>query len=120
MIDANNSNNTRAHIDSAIRFWEVRRIAYNGFLFAIVLIHMFIQRAYFADWFQFTTFMHLFMLAVAANFLYCFAYIIDLPVQYSSFRPQWLRWRWVLWVIGMLFAASIATQFMNDMLIPNY
>jgi hypothetical protein len=109
----------RELIDSAIRFWELRRIAYNGFLMLIVLTHMVIQRGEAEYWLFFETFLQIFMLSVVANFLYCFAYIIDLPAQYSSYRQQWLQWRWILWVIGMLFAASIATQIMQGMLYPD-
>ena len=72
---------------------------------------------FYRDFFE--TFLQIFMLSVVANFLYCFAYIIDLPAQYSSYRQQWLQWRWILWVIGMLFAASIATQIMQGMLYPD-
>lgn len=93
-------------LDNAIRFWEVRRIAYNVFLAAIVIGQMIAYRDNAAEWFVLTFFLSLFMLAVVANIAYCTAYIVDLPAQYSSYRNQWLRWRWVLWLVGMLFASS--------------
>jgi len=56
----------------------------------------------------------LLVLAVLANVCYCAAYLVDVPVQYSSFRPQWRRWRWALWTLGMLVAAVLAFYWMLD------
>ena len=93
-------------LDNAIRFWEVRRIAYNVFLAAIVIGQMVVYRDNHAEWLVLSFFLSLFTLAVVANIAYCAAYLVDLPAQYSSYRNQWLRWRWVLWLVGMLFASS--------------
>ena len=49
----------------------------------------------------------LFLLAVGANVAYCAAYLADIFVQASGFRDIWKRGRWVLFMIGTLFAAII-------------
>jgi hypothetical protein len=52
----------------------------------------------------------LFLLAVLANVAYCAAYVPDIFAQASGFRDVWLRFRWVLFLIGVIFAA-ILTRF---------
>jgi hypothetical protein len=53
----------------------------------------------------------LFILAVLANVCYCAAYLGDLFVQFSGFKQGWQRWRWLLFVIGTIFAAAITRFF---------
>jgi len=52
-----------------------------------------------------------FILAVLANVCYCAAYLGDLFVQVSGFRAAWQSWRWVLFAIGVAFAAIITRWF---------
>lgn len=52
----------------------------------------------------------LFLLVVLANVAYCAAYLVDIFAQVSGFREQWRRYRWVLFVIGLVFA-GIITRF---------
>ena len=56
----------------------------------------------------------LFVLAVLANVCYCAAYLVDVPVQYSSFRDAWRRWRWALWVVGMVLAGQMSFYWTVD------
>jgi len=44
--------------------------------------------------------------------------VIDIPLQWSSFRPLWRRWRWGLWLVGMLFAAILANYWIADEIYP--
>jgi hypothetical protein len=60
----------------------------------------------------------LFVLAVLANVCYCADYLVDVPVHYSSYRTSWRRWRWVLWLIGVIFAAVIASYWVADEIDP--
>jgi hypothetical protein len=39
---------------------------------------------------------------------YCAAYLPDVFAQMSSVRNSWLRYRWVLFVVGLAFAAILA------------
>ncbi|MEO8350548.1 MAG: hypothetical protein ABI680_02385 [Chthoniobacteraceae bacterium] len=101
----------REMITDAIRYWEPRRLIYNAAL-AIVIIGYFL--AGLPDS-RFTLTLNgilfLFFLAVLANACYCGAYIVDLFAQFSGFRDFWLRWRWLLLVIGIAFAAVITRFF---------
>ena len=58
------------------------------------------------------------MLAALANVCYCAAYFVDLPLQYSSFRAAWLRWRFALWLAGMLLATALANYWIADEIYP--
>jgi hypothetical protein len=95
-------------LTDAIRYWEMRRIAYNVILIAIVLTIFVLhwpesQSAISVDLLQ-----RFFILAVLANVAYCTAYVVDIAVQSSAFRASWKRYRWVLFAIGVVFASIIA------------
>lgn len=98
----------REMLTDAIRYWEIRRIAYNVILAGVVTA-VFIARwpdsrsALSADLIQ-----GLFILAVLANVAYCAAYLVDVAAQYSAFQATWKRYRWVLFAIGVVFASIIA------------
>jgi len=103
---------------NAIRFWERGRIVYNVVLALIVV-------AYFAaGWpeskagLTFNLVQGLFVLAVLANIAYCAAYPVDVFAQMSGLRDTWLRYRWVLFAIGLVFA-SIITRFVAQSMFTN-
>jgi len=50
--------------------------------------------------------------------LYCAAYLVDLPMQTSSYRDAWRRRRWTLWLIGTLFAAALTYYWIGDEIYP--
>jgi hypothetical protein len=60
----------------------------------------------------------LIVLAVLANLCYCAAYLVDIPLQYSSFRGGWRRWRWAVWLGGALFAVLLANYWIADEIYP--
>jgi len=96
----------RDMLTDALRYWERRRIGYNAVLAVVVMIHLAPAWRAFVQSFQWVELLELFVLAVLANVCYSTAYLVDLTVQYSGLRSAWLRWRWVLWVIGTAFAAA--------------
>jgi hypothetical protein len=53
----------------------------------------------------------LFILAVLANIAYCAAYLVDIVAQMSGFRDIWLRFRWILFLIGLAFASILTRWF---------
>jgi hypothetical protein len=57
-------------------------------------------------------------LAGLANIFYSVAYVIDLPLQFTSIRNVWQRRRWILWTIGMLFAILITFYWIADEIYP--
>jgi hypothetical protein len=100
----------RESVSDAIRFWEPRRLVYNGLLALIVLFYF--LKAYPTSKAILTldSILGLFLLAVLANVGYCAAYLADVFAQWSSYRDLWRQYRWVLFAVGMLFA-GILTRF---------
>jgi hypothetical protein len=98
-------------LTDAIRYWELRRIAYNVVLLLVVVVVFVLQwpqsrSALSADLAQ-----TLFILAVLANVAYCAAYVVDVVAQYSGFQAVWRRYRWLLFLVGVVFASIIARFF---------
>ena len=97
---------------NAIRYWEPRRLIYNLGLTAVVVAHVVAAWPHSKALIVRDNILGLFMLAVLANVVYCAAYAVDLFVQFSGSQSAWLRWRWVLLLIGTAFAGVIAHFFM--------
>jgi hypothetical protein len=100
----------REAITDALKYWELRRLIYNGVLAVIVLFYFFMAWPASYQRMDFDSILGLFILAVVANICYCAAYVGDIFVQMSGFREAWRKWRWVLFAIGLIFA-SIFTRF---------
>lgn len=110
-LDAMTEIAARDALSDAIRYWEPRRILYNTILLLVVAAtywaNLPASRANVnADLLQV-----LFVLAVLANIAYCAAYVVDVVAQISAFRGIWLRVRWTLLVVGVLFAGVLAHFF---------
>jgi hypothetical protein len=101
----------RDAVTSALRYWEPRRLIYNGVLAAVVLIYFFINLPSSSKAVSFDGVLFLFILAVLANVAYCAVYPGDVFVQFSGFRPLLLKFRWVVLTIGSTFAAIITRFF---------
>jgi hypothetical protein len=105
----------RDALSDAIRYWEPRRILYNAVLLLVVAATYWAKlpvsrTVVIADSLQI-----LFVLAVLANVAYCAAYVVDVVVQISAFRRTWLRMRWILLVVGVLFAGVLAHLFSSGL-----
>lgn len=101
----------RDTLSDAIRYWEPRRIAYNVVLAAIVLFYFSLGWPASRHFVNVEIGLGLFILAVMANIAYCAAYPVDLFAQLSGVRAAWLRVRWVLFALGLAFAAVITRFF---------
>jgi hypothetical protein len=105
-------------VANALRYWEPRRIIYNALLALIVLGY------FLAAWPASKSFLTLngmfwiFFLAVLANVCYCAAYVVDIFVQLSPLRGSWMRVRWLLFLVGLAFAAVIARFFSIATFLP--
>jgi hypothetical protein len=104
----------REIISDAIAYWEPRRIGYNLILTAIIVGRVTLTWPHYRSAITLPNLLILFVLAVLANVCYCAAYLVDVPVQYSSFRNQWRRRRWALWVLGMGLAAMMTFYWTVD------
>jgi hypothetical protein len=56
--------------------------------------------------------------AVLANVAYCAAYIPDVLVQSSGYHNAWRKYRWVVFSIGVLFAAILTRFIAVSMFLP--
>lgn len=108
----------REAVTDAIKYWEPRRLLYNALLAGIVLFYLFyflkanpsLKKSLTID-----SFLGLFLLAVLANVAYCAAYVVDVFAQWSSYRDRWRHYRYVVLVVGMLFAAVLTRFFSIEM-----
>jgi hypothetical protein len=105
----------RDALSDAIRYWEPRRILYNGVLLLVVAVTYWANLPASRAIVNADSLQVLFVLAVLANVAYCAAYAVDVVAQISAFRDRWRRWRWVLLVIGVLFAAVLAHFFLGGL-----
>ena len=98
-------------VANALRYWEPRRLVYNGVLAAVVIAEFAVAWPGSRDRLSFDNLVGLFFLAVLANVAYCAVYIVDLFVQFSGLDAAWQRGRVVLLVVGTAFAAAITHFF---------
>jgi len=95
------------YVAASLRYWEPRRLVYNGVLALVVLAHFFLAWPGSRDKVTFDLALQIFFLAVLANVCYCVAYIADVFVQVSGLHQEWRVGRVVLLVVGTAFAATI-------------
>jgi hypothetical protein len=100
----------RGCVTAAIRYWEPRRVLYNGVLAAVVLIYFGIGWPESKHSLTTDSILVFFLLAVLANVAYCAAYLVDVFAQMSHLRELWFSARWIVFVTGVAFAA-VLTQF---------
>jgi hypothetical protein len=102
----------------ALHFWEPRRLLYNLVLAAVVVTWIVATWPHFRPVFTLFDLLRLTILGLIANALYCSAYFLDLPLQHSSFGPQWRSRRWALWLVGMLLAFLLTNYWIADEIYP--
>ena len=111
-------NNLKVVTTDAIKFWEKNRIIYNIIL-AVIVIGFIIYGSFNGSEINIIdTVVSLFILAVIANVLYTAAYIPDLFVQLSEFRETWLKYRWILFLIGLILASLYTIMISHSMFVP--
>jgi hypothetical protein len=94
----------------AIHYWEPRRLAYNAVLSAVVLAYFGMNYPASKSHLSVDGALLVFLLAVMANVAYCAAYVVEVFAQMSGYRDQWRRHRWMLFMVGSLFA-GVLTRF---------
>ena len=111
IISAVDSQTLKDYATDAIRYWEPRRLIYNAALAAIVLFYFFKYYPGSRSEITLNGAQGIFILAVLANVAYCAAYVADVFAQMSGYRDLWRKHRWLLLVIGVVFAGIIARVF---------
>lgn len=108
----------RDALSDAIHYWELRRIVYNLALAAVVFALAVVFWTEIRGRLSFELLLGLVVLGVLANVCYCAAYVVDLPMQLSSHARTWKRWRWALWIFGVLFGMALAWYWAGDEILP--
>ena len=109
------SSDLRTLLTDAIRYWEPRRLLYNVALGAVVVVHYVLQLPHSQTALSPDLGLNFFILAVIANVAFSAAYLPDLVMQFSGYRDQWLKNRWLLLLLGTAFACAIANFFARAM-----
>jgi hypothetical protein len=102
----------------AIRYWEPRRLVYNLVLTAVVVIWLLATWPHFRPALTLNSLLLMAILALLANLCYCAAYVADIAMQYSTLSAIWRRRRWILWLMGMLFAIVLENYWIADEIYP--
>ncbi len=114
------TNPLRPILADALRFWEFRRLLYNLALFAATLFWFIATWPHFRPALKPYPLFLFSILALLANACYCAAYLIDIPMQSSSLSAAWKRHRWILWLLGTLFALLLANYWIADEIYPDF
>jgi hypothetical protein len=105
-----------AYAANALRYWEPRRLIYNGALASVVLAHVVLAWPASREKLSVDLVLGLFILAVLANVAYSAVYAVDLFVQFSGLDRPWRVGRPVVLFIGTVFAAIITHFVMQGQL----
>jgi hypothetical protein len=103
-----------------LRFWERGRLVYNLVLVAVTLAWLIFTWPHFQPALTLDALLKLMVLALIANVAYSAVYAADIPLQLSSIQGPWQRHRWILWVVGMLFAMLITSYWIADEIYPDF
>jgi hypothetical protein len=113
-VGSSPSREFRGQLADAARFWEPRRLIYNGILTSACLVWFIATWPHFRPALTLASLMPMLVLALLANVCYSAAYVVDIPMQRTSAGDARSRGRWVLWVVGTLFALLLANYWIAD------
>ncbi len=102
----------------AVRFWEPRRITYNSVLAVVVAGWVAATWPHFRNELKLSSLLLLFVLGALANLCYSAAYLVDVPLQRSSWRTGWQLGRRGLWITGTVIAIVLANYWIADEIYP--
>jgi len=114
------ANGSRAiDLKDAARFWEPRRVLYNGVLFLIVVLWVTLTWPHFRPAMNWVALGKMTVLALLANLCYCAGYVGEGFIQPLLPQEFWRRSRWVVWVAGMLLAILLSNYWIADEIYPD-
>ena len=109
----------RELLSTAARFWEPRRILYNLILLGVCIVWLIASWPHFRPALHLSNLLPMIVLALFANFCYSAAYLVDITLLNSNLRASWLSHRWILWLVGTLFAILLANYWIADEIYPD-
>lgn len=120
MIEANpTGNKPRVDLKDAARFWERQRLWYNGVLLLTVALWVVFTWPHFRPAMNLIALGKMMVLALLANLCYCAGYAMEGFIQVLAPKGYWRRFRWAVWVAGMLFAILLANYWIADEIYPD-
>ena len=118
-LPSQNNGGFRELLSTSARFWEPRRILYNLILLGVCVVWVVASWPHFRPALHLATLLPMTALALFANFCYSAAYLVDIPLLESKLRTVWLSRRWILWLVGTLFAILLANYWIADAIYPD-
>ena len=103
----------------AARFWEPRRLVYNSVLTGVAVVWLAATWPHFRGALTLSSLLLMAILALLANVCYCAAYFVDIPIRRTAFSAIWSRRRWVLFLLGTLFAIVVENYWIADEIYPS-
>ena len=103
----------------AVRFWELRRVWYNAALFVVVLLWVGLSWPHFRPAFTLEALGKMLVLALLANVCYCAAYLVEVVLQAVSSDIARRRFRWAVWILGLLLALLLENYWIADEIYPD-
>ena len=113
------SSQFRGQLADAARFWEPRRLIYNFILILVTVTWVMATWPHFRPALTLTSLFLMSILALIANACYSAAYFVDIPLQSTATGASRNRFRWGLWILGMLFAFVLANYWIADEIYPD-
>ena len=110
----------RGPFADAVRYWEPRRLFYNLVLIAVTVAWVAATWPHFRRGLALSSLPPMAVLALLANVCYCAAYIVETALLHSCFESAWKRRRWILWLMGTIFAAVLASYWIADEIYPDF
>jgi hypothetical protein len=110
----------RGPFAEAIRYWEPRRLVYNLILIAVTAAWVVATWPHFRPALTLSSILPMAVLTLIANVCYCAAYVVDVAMLHSSLDSVWRRRRWILWLVGTLFAILLASYWIADEIYPDF
>lgn len=101
------------------RFWEPRRLWYNSALVTVVFLWVVFTWPHFRPAFTLEALGKMLVLALLANVCYSAAYPVDWLLQTVSLDIARRRFRWSVWILGMLLALLIENYWIADEIYPD-
>lgn len=101
------------------QFWEPRRLWYNGALVTVVFLWVVFTWPHFRPAFTLEALGKMLVLALLANVCYSAAYPVDWLMQTVSSDIARRRFRWSVWILGMLLALLIENYWIADEIYPD-
>lgn len=103
----------------AIRFWEAKRVWYTSVLTAVVVGWVMFTWPHFRPALNLLNLGRMIVLGLLANVCYGAAYVQEFFMQASVPARFWRRFRWGVWILGMLFALLLENYWIADEIYPD-